>query len=441
MEHMYTDINNYRPISVLPIVSKLLEKAVHDELYQYLQENVLLSKLQLGFRPGHSTQSALTYLNESILNNVDSGMLTGIVFLDLKKAFDTVDHSLLLTKLKSYGITEVELGWFGNYLTDRKQTTEIDCTKSEYMAITCGVPQGSILGPLLFSIFINDLPSVVKQSQVILYADDTALIYSGKTNTEISKVLNSELTAIKQWLDNSKLTLNIKKSKSMLIGSARKLKTTSELNILLNNQNIIQVDHYKYLGIWLDTKYTFGIHIDKIKQKIAYKIISLMRIKNYLTVKHRQLVFNAIILPHFDYASNIWSSTTASTLKPLVRLYNKSAKIILGVSNRSNTNTALEVIKWPTLDKRWKAHRCVLTYKILNKILPNYLDKIFKHVKDIQTKTRSSTSNLLLPTKFKTNYGKRQLSYIGALDYNKLPPDIRNEPLINSFKFKCKTWV
>ena len=166
-----------------------------------------------------------------------------------------------------------------------------------------------------------------------------------------------------------------------------------------------------------------------------------MRIKNYLTVKHRQLVFNSIILPHFDYASNIWTSTTASALKPLERLYNKSAKVILGISNRSSTSSALEQIKWPTLGNRWKFQRCVLTYKILNKTLPNYLNTIFKYVKDTHNKTRSSTLNLLSLSKFKTNYGKRRLSYLGPLEYNNIPLDIRNVTSTVCFKYKCKSWI
>ena len=151
-----------------------------------------------------------------------------------------------------------------------------------------------------------------------------------------------------------------------------------------------------------------------------------MRIQNYITVKHRNLVFNSIILPHFDYASNIWSSTTASLLKPLERLYNKSAKVIIGVPNRTSTTTALEQIKWPTLDKRWKFQRCVLTFNILNKTLPSYLNQIFKYVKETHNRTRSATLNLLSLSKYKTNYGKRRLSYLGPLEYNTIPPDIRN---------------
>ena len=326
----------------MSIGSKILERAVHDQLYQYLHNNNLLNKWQSGSRPNYSTVSALTYVNEEILKNIDSGNLIGAVFLDLKKAFDTVDHELLIQKMSHYGITNNPLIWMKNYLNNRSQITKIDDATSDSMPIKYGVPQGSILGPLLFTIFNNDLPEVIKHSNVILYADDTALLVAGKTCNEIQNYLNHDLVNVTKWLDNNKLSLNVSKTKSMIIGTNQRLAKTTPLALKIDNQTIEQVQTFKYLGLWIDSNYKFKTHLDKTKHKIAHKVISLMRLKPYLTKKYRHLIFNALISPHFDYASNIWSPTNASLLKPLERLYNKSAKVILGVQNRFNTTTALE---------------------------------------------------------------------------------------------------
>ena len=242
------DTNNYRPISVLPILSKLLERGVHDQLYRHLDKTKSLNKWQSGFRPGYSTATALTYVTDLLFKEIDSKNLTGVLFLDLKKAFDTVDHGTLLSKLETYGITENEQSWFKSYLSDRSQSVSIGNTSSDSMGISHGVPQGSILGPLLFTLYINDLPGVTSKCKVILYADDTALIYSHKSKDAIQDVLSTELCKVKNWLDLNKLTLNAKKTKSMLFGSQQLLAKSGTLDIKICGENVEQVKVFKYLG-------------------------------------------------------------------------------------------------------------------------------------------------------------------------------------------------
>ena len=174
-EDRKTDSNNYRPISVLPVVSTLIERVVFNQLYEYLNNNKLLTESQSGFRPMFSTETALLEATNEWLWNIDNNLLNGVIFLDLKKALDTMDHAILLGKLKLYGVSSQSLNWFRSYLSDRKQLTFIDGVQSDFCNITCGIPQGSILGPLLFTIYIHDLPSCYLFSKPRMYAGDTTL--------------------------------------------------------------------------------------------------------------------------------------------------------------------------------------------------------------------------------------------------------------------------
>lgn len=207
----HTNIDNYRPISVLNILSKVVERVFYNQLTNYLENNKLLSEHQYGFRRSRSTRNAVTRLVDNIRQNMDEGNLTGALFMDLRKAFDTVNHACLLQKLPYYGIIGTELEWISSYLFQRSQAVLYDGTLSESEFITHGVPQGSILGPLLFVLLINDLPLQLKHCRVLMYADDTVIYHSDKSLQIIEERVNSDAYAIQQWLKENCLILNPKK--------------------------------------------------------------------------------------------------------------------------------------------------------------------------------------------------------------------------------------
>ena len=213
------DVGNFRPISVIPILGKVMEKVAYIQLQAYLTDNDILTHCQFGFRPKHSTQSALLNVTENWLENIDKGsILVGVVMIDLKKAFDTVNHRILIRKLGMYGFDKPTLKWFENYLSNRRQFTCVNGYMSDKKAVTCGVPQGSLLGPLLFSLYVNDFPSIIKHSELSLYADDTCLFSSSKSPEEVTNKLNEDLICVSRWLKENRLFINKKKCELMFLG-------------------------------------------------------------------------------------------------------------------------------------------------------------------------------------------------------------------------------
>ena len=220
---------NFRPISVLPVLSKLLEKHIHRKYMDFLEEERLLSDCQFGYRSGRSTNLAATLFVDNVRNDVDKGKLVGAVFIDLRKAFDTLSHDVLLTKLKVYGVNGRELAWFTDYLFGRQQYVQLGINKSSYQPLFTGVPQGSILGPLLFLVFYNDLIDLETNSRVLKYADDTVIYCSGKDVESIEANLTYDMDLIAKYLEDNELIMNLEKGKTeiMLFGTAKRLSMQS----------------------------------------------------------------------------------------------------------------------------------------------------------------------------------------------------------------------
>ena len=220
-----SELDNYRPISILPAISKIAERLVHDQLAKFLEDSNLLLPTQFGFRSKYSTGLAVTYFTDTIRKEMNRGKLTGAVFIDFCKAFDTVDHAVLIKKMEMLGVRGVQLKWFTDYLSNRQHVVIYDNSRSDNYPVSYGVPQGSILGPLMFLIYIDDLSKVLKHSNVIMYADDTVLYFSHEDIKNIQAALSEDMDAVAQWLQRNQLVINLKKNKteSMVFGTARRL--------------------------------------------------------------------------------------------------------------------------------------------------------------------------------------------------------------------------
>ena len=318
--------DNYRPISILPTVSKIIERAVHLQLSNYLEHNNLLSTCQFGFRLGKSTSTALVNFTGHILSNMDSGKVTGAVFLDLKKAFDTVNHEFLIKKLKNLGVIGKSLSWFNSYLSGRTQKTVCGNTISPKAKVSIGVPQGSILGPLFFLIYINGIESTLKSSKMTMFADDMAFYCSETSAADLQGKLNYDLQSISSWLQEHKLTLNINKSEFMIIGSRVKLKNFQDVQLVLEQDSLENVTEFKYLGIIINQHLTWHDHVEMLHSKVAQRLGVLKRVRHLLPVYARKLYVMTMIVPLLDYASVVWSDKNNKTLmNSLQILHNKAA--------------------------------------------------------------------------------------------------------------------
>uniref|UniRef100_A0A8C5Q4P0 Reverse transcriptase domain-containing protein n=1 Tax=Leptobrachium leishanense TaxID=445787 RepID=A0A8C5Q4P0_9ANUR len=284
-------------------MSKILEKCVYTQLRDYYQYQNYLTPDQSGFRPNHSTTTALLKVCNDIQAGMEQGNLTGAIFLDFAKAFDTVDHGILLQKLKNSGIGDSTLTWFQSYVSDRSQFVSISDSTSLPLPVTCGVPQGSILGPLLFTIFINDLPNVCKASTVHMYADDT-VIYTSKPNLpQLEAVLQEEFTEVEKWIANNKLFLNTDKTVTMLFGTAPKLHKLQTPHLCVGTKsNGTLTSHFSQIPRYVvRPKSIFWPHIEKLSSKLYPKLGALYRNKSCLSPAVKKQIVQQMLMPAMEY--------------------------------------------------------------------------------------------------------------------------------------------
>ncbi len=292
-----TECSNYRPISVISVVAKVFEKLVSGQLMEYLETYQLLSECQAGFRKRSSTVTSLLTNTNQWYINMDKGLLNSVIFLDLKKAFDCVDHAILIEKLRKFGCVGNTLNWFKSYLTNRKQMCKVNQTTSKCRTVSCGVPQGSNLGPILFLLYVNDLPNCLKSTTASMFADDTNLTASGSTSTELYNKLNNDLENIHQWLLANKLTLNTSKTEYMIVGSRQRLgKIDEEAEIKLGDNKIKKISETKTLGVIVDDQLKWNSHINMVATKVSKGIGMIRRMKAFVPHANQPLFLYTIQL-------------------------------------------------------------------------------------------------------------------------------------------------
>ena len=424
-------MTNYRPISVLPITAKILEKLVFNQLYTYFNDNYIINVNQSGFRPGHSTLTALLKVTEDWLHSMDLGKIIGMATIDLRKAFDTVDHSILIDKLRLNGLDDHTCKWFESYLSDRVQYTMVNGIESSAQDIKCGVPQGSNLGPLLFMLFINDLPNCLEHCCVALYADDTCIYCPGDKLADIEIKLNEDLQNISEWLLCNRLALNAKKCEAMLIGSQRRTKNKI-LSLRINATEIGQVSSCKYLGVFIDSCLSWDKHVEYLCKSTVKNLYLLKRIRHCLSQETALLFYKTIAQSKLDYCDIVWNNTKKKNTQKLQILQNRLLKTVLCVESRYSTHLIYESLSLDMLDLRRTKHTLCLMYKIVANLTPEYLNSKFE-LKPSSYHLRNNLQILSLP-RLNTCFKKNSLTYHGAKLWNGLQSDFKLKPTYDSFK-------
>ena len=408
--------NNYRPVSVLPVMSKVFEKVFYSRLIDFLKKNEILYNYQFGFREGHSTYMALLTLIDNIVNSFEKNEYTLGVFLDFSKAFDTIDHKILLSKLNTYGIRGVSNTWINDYLTDRQQYVLYCGSESSYQTIKCGVPQGSILGPLLFLLYINDLANVSTLLHSIIFADDTNLFISGTNLQDMSRIMNNELKLLVEWLKCNKLSLNVSKTNFMIFRS-RKSIPLPKVDIKINEISIQEVIKTKFLGVILDNKLTWKQHITHTSNKASKSIGILQKAKKSLNHSTLITLYYSFIYPYLSYCIVIWGGTYNSTLHPLVKIQKIALRCICNKPRRTNTSDLFKSTGILKLSDIYYYNVTILMYNFYNKQLPLIFSDFFNFNFNLYKYETRQRFKLHTP-KFKTNLGQETVKYTGALILN-----------------------
>ena len=419
------DASNYRPISILPIISKILEKIVANQLISFLETHNLLSKNQHGFRPQLSTETALLTVTNKIYENIEEKKISLLLLLDLSKAFDSVSHQKLLDKCIKL---KIDTFWFDNYLENRMQSVHMKSILSSSKNVDYGVPQGSILGPLMFLIFVNDLPQYINDGLLVQYADDTQILLTGDISKleDIKSRAEIILEKARRYFNYNGLLLNEGKTQCIFFGASHYIRSIPEnFRISFNDNELIPQKHVKNLGLHMDCCMNFNIHMDELHKKLFGTLLFLNRINKRFYQDCRIMVIQSLILSSLNYALKVWGSTNKTNIQKAQRLQNFASKVAVGGAKRGDHATPLiEKLNWLRIDKRYIFEMCLFVFKIKTNKLPEWLFKfpVASEMREANVVTRQN--NKLFIPRTRTNTGARNLLVEGPRLWNSLPNNL-----------------
>ena len=367
-----TDKNNYRPISVVSHVAKIIEKAVQSQLIEYLIDHDMINVDQSAFLSNHSTLTSLHRVIDDFYEALNEKEKVAACFLDISKCFDCIDYDLLMFKLEKYGVKNNQLKWFRSYITNRRQTIQYNGKLSNYRNLTIGIPQGSALGPTLFLIFINDISEYVKNGTCNIFADDVVIYVTAANDIEVNLRLQENLNEVNKWYLSNRLRVNIEKTKVMLLKS----QSLDELNITIGGKKLEQVKIMKYLGLTIDDELKWNIHINNLCKYIAYKTHFLAKLRKYLNSNLLNTLYKSIIQPCYDYACSVWGNCPDVCRRKLLRIQKRAARIVTGnfdYETSSGTDLMMS-LSWPCIEQRRDYFLATLMFKInVLTVLPPYV--------------------------------------------------------------------
>lgn len=426
------DKSNYRPVSVLPTISKFFERAIFDQLSEFF--DAIFHPLLSAFRSGYGCQTALLKIIEDWKKALDDNKFVAAILMDLSKAFDCLPHNLLLLKLKTYGLSDNAVELLCSYLSQRKQCIKISNVCSNFEFMYKGVPQGSILGPVLFNIFINDIFYVVNKSTIYNYADDNTLSYADYNLQNVIQNLESDSLKMLDWFDYNLMKANPDKFQALAIGK----KTFDHKIIFELNGNRIECENdVKLLGVTIDYKLNFDKHISEICKKASRQLNVLKRIGKYLNKLGRLTIYYSFILSNLNYCPLTWHFCSEKNTIKMEKIQERALRFVYD-NYTCSYEELLNLSKLPSLKVRRLRSIAIETYKIINKECPSYLYDLI-NIKNHQYSFRYCNTTDL-PQVRTTRYGLNSFRYTAAKLWNELPDHFRLETNFNQFSKLISTW-
>ena len=429
------ELSNYRPISLLSSFSKILERLMYNRLYTFLDKHCILIPQQFGFRQNHSTETALIYASDLLYNYCEKNEFALGLYVDLSKAFDCLDHRILLHKLDHYGIRGTALDWFRSYLSNRRQLTRYNGTDSDVLRVNRGVPQGSILGPLLFLLFINDIVNSSASLQFVLYADDTNIFFSHNNLQCLLSHVQTEMQNVTRWFQVNKLQINKSKTKYMIFNfKERGRKLPTNLNLQIENEVVEQVEYTNFLGVIIDNKLSWEKHIASVSNKISSSIGILRKLKSVLPSETLFTLYRSLIHPHLSYCSLVWGRTYKRFYMPLFILQKRAVRLCCNEHRRANTSPlfkSLHLLKLPDLI----THNTLLfMYKFKCGLLPSVFSDFFPLTSAIHSVNTRGKNKFYVP-RLRTSFLQRNsIRYQGPVHWNAVNPLLIIQRRVGNFK-------
>ena len=432
--------DNYRPISLLSNISKILEKMVSIKLVNHLDNNKLLSKYQFGFQKGKSTEHNLMHLVNYVSTELNKGNYCLGIFLDLKKAFDVVSHKILLKKLSKMGINGAALNWFKSYLKGRSQKVDINGNLSDAKNLDISVIQGSILGPILFLCFINDLSSASDLFK-LMFADDTSCLTAGPKLPELIEYANFEMQKVANWFRANKMAINTSKTKVVIFHTKGK-SMDSKGRVLIFNENEIgsqnvpelispieRVANYKILGVTIDENLSFDTHVLTVNSKIAKSLYCIRKVKNLLPLKAMRTLYFAMIHPHLLYCLNIFSCTTAKNLDKIAKKQKQAIRCITNSTYNAHTAPLFAKLEILPLTELVKFEKAKFMFKYVNNMLPDSFNEMWKSNHHLnENRPLRNANDLNIPA-----HSYETVKKLPLFSLPKLWNDLENEKHITNF--------